>query len=99
MLMLVALSGGYMTVYPEMVKRGDIEPNNTQIELLNDISTQVVWETDAYYMNNKRVNIIFDLNESEPPYVNIKNYSGEFFNIKILTIEIRDIHINKYKIE
>lgn len=99
MLIVVALSGGYMTIYPDMVKRGDIEPYNTQIELLNDISTQVVWETDAYYMSNKKVNIIYDLNENERPYVNIKKYSGEFLNIKILMLETRDVHANKFKAE
>ena len=99
MLIVVALSGGYMTIYPDMVKRGGIEPFDSQIELLNDISAQVVWETDAYYMSNKKVNIIFDLNEDERPYVSIKKYSGDFFNIKILKLETRDVHANKFKLE
>lgn len=96
MCMVTAMGGGYITLYPELVREGYVNSENSKTELLSNESWKSVYKhNNTYYMNDQEVNIVFDLNNDESPYVNISNYSGSVLNIEILTVQIKNIHVPK----
>ena len=96
MCFVTSLGGGYITIYPRLAKERYVNSENTKTELLSNESWESVYKhNNTYYMNDQEVNIVFDLNNNESPYVNISNYSGSVLNIEILTIQIKDIHLPK----